>query len=129
MTTPDSIQIFVPLTIRKRSGRPRIVPPGNITQEPAESGECCNLLRAIGLAWSWRRRLGSGEFETAKDLAAAIGNHERYVSRHLRLTYLAPSVLRRLVYGREVPSITIREMTDLVTASWEKQEEVVFFGG
>jgi hypothetical protein len=44
----------------------------------------------------------------------------------LRLTYLAPEVLRRLVYGREVPSITIREMTDLVTASWEKQEEVVF---
>ena len=81
---------------------------------------------AVGLAWSWRRRLDYGEFETAKDLAAAIGNHERYVSRHLRLTYLAPSVLRRLVYGWEVPSITIRDMTDLVAASWEKQEEVVF---
>jgi hypothetical protein len=27
---------------------------------------------------------------------------------------------------RQAPSITIREMTDLVTASWEKQEEVVF---
>ena len=126
MTTSDSIQIFVPLTIRKRSGRPRIVPPDNITQEPAEAGECRNRLRAIGLAWSWRRRIDSGEFETAKDLAADIGNHERYVSRHLRLTYLAPEVLRRLVYGREVSSITIREMTDLVTASWETQEKVVF---
>ena len=126
MTTPNSIQIFVPLTIRKRSGRPRIVPPDNITQEPAEAGECRNLLRAVGLAWSWRRRLDSGKFETAKDLAAAVGNHERYVSRHLRLTYLAPEVLRRLVYGREVSSITIREMTDLVTASWETQEKVLF---
>ena len=84
------------------------------------------MSRAIGLAWSWQRRLDSGEFETARDLAAAIGNHERYVSRHLRLRYLAPEVLRRLVYGREVPNITIREMTDLVTASWEKQEEMVF---
>ena len=86
------------------------------------------MLRAIGLAWSWQRRLEPGKFETAKVLAAAIGNHERYVTRHLRLTYLAPEVLRRLVYGREVPSITIREMTDLVTASWETQEEMVFGG-
>ena len=99
MITPNSIQIFVPLTIRKRSRRPRIVPQDNITQEPS-TGECRNLLRAVGLTWSWWRRLDSGEFETAKDLAAAIGNHERYVIRHLRLTYLAPEVLRRLVYGR-----------------------------
>ena len=27
---------------------------------------------------------------------------------------------------RQAPSITIREMTDLVAASWETQEEVVF---
>ena len=55
----------------------------------------------------------------------AINNYERSVSRHLRLTYLAPDVLRRLVYGREIPSITIREMTDLVTMSWEEQEKKV----
>jgi len=126
MTSPDSMQIFVPLQLRKRGGRPRILPPDNITPEPAETGEGRALLRAIGLAWSWRRRLEAGEYETAKDLAAAIGNHERYVSRHLRLTYLAPDVLRRLIYGREIPSITIREMTDLVTMSWGEQEKVVF---
>jgi hypothetical protein len=56
----------------------------------------------------------------------ATNYHERYVSRHLRLTYLAPDVLRRLVYGRDIPSITIREMTDLVTMSWGEQEKVVF---
>jgi hypothetical protein len=35
-------------------------------------------------------------------------------------------VLGRLADVRQAPSITIREMTDLVTASWETQEEVVF---
>jgi hypothetical protein len=39
---------------------------------------------------------------------------------------LAPDVLGRLVYSREIPSITIREMTDLVTMSWGEQEKVVF---
>lgn len=126
MTSPDSMQIFVPLQLRKRSGRPRILPPETLAPEPSETGEGRALLRAIGLAWSWRRRLEAGEYETAKDLAAAIGNHERYVSRHLRLTYLAPDVLRRLVYSREIPSITIREMTDLVTMSLGEQEKVVF---
>jgi hypothetical protein len=80
------------------------------------------VIRCVWHEW----QLWAGEYETAKDLAAAIGNHERYVSRQLRLTYLAPDVLRRLAYGREIPSITIREMTDLVTMSWEKQEKVVF---
>ena len=53
MAATDSIQIFVPLTIRKKNGRPKIMPPANYlpsedqTQDP-------HILRAIGRAWGWR---------------------------------------------------------------------------
>jgi hypothetical protein len=53
-------------------------------------------LRAIGRAWSWRRRSEAGEFGMVRDLAIAMGFAERYVSRQLRLAYLAPDMLRRL---------------------------------
>ena len=45
---------------------------------------------------------------------------------YLPVAAIMPSVLEKLADVREVQSITIREMTDIVTASWETQEEVVF---
>ncbi len=93
MAVTDSIQIFVPLTIRKKNGRPKIMPPANYlpsedqTQDP-------HILRAIGRAWGWRRRMDAGEFGTVRDLAIAVGLAERHVSRQLRLAYLAPTCLQ-----------------------------------
>ena len=90
MAATDSIQIFVPLTIRKKNGRPKIMPPANYlpsedqTQDP-------HILRAIGRAWGWRRRMEAGECGTVRDLAIAVGLAERHVSRQLRLAYLAPA--------------------------------------
>lgn len=61
------------------------------TQDP-------HLLRAIGRAWSWRRRMEAGEFATIQELAEAADLAERHVSRQLRLAYLAPEIwLQNLV--------------------------------
>ncbi len=68
----ESIQIFVPLKVRKQNGRPKIMPPATYlpsedrTQDP-------HILRAIGRAWGWRRRMEAGEFNTVTDLAKAVG--------------------------------------------------------
>ena len=70
MAAVDSIQIFVPFTIRKKNGRPKIMPPANYlpsedqTQDP-------HILRAIGRAWGWRRRMDAGEFGTVAGPSAA----------------------------------------------------------
>ena len=44
-----TLGIYVPLTIRKRGGRPRILPPGEVEVE-MERGQDPHVLRAIGLA-------------------------------------------------------------------------------
>jgi hypothetical protein len=68
----ESIQSFVPLKVRKQNGRPKIMPPATYlpsedrTQDP-------HILRAIGRAWGWRRRMEAGEFNTVTDLAKALG--------------------------------------------------------
>ena len=126
MMKPDeSIQIFVPLKVRKQNGRPKIMPPATYlpsedrTQDP-------HILRAIGRAWGWRRRIEAGEFNTVTDLAKAVGLAERHVSRQLRLAYLAPGVLKRLVYKREVPAVTLLKLTDVAALPWHEQPERVF---
>ena len=53
---PETIRIVIPLTIKRRNGRPRILPPADI--EAAAEGSMADpkLLRAIARAWDWRRR-------------------------------------------------------------------------
>jgi hypothetical protein len=128
MATPDTIQIFVPLKVRKKNGRPKILPPADYlpsednTQDP-------HILRAIGRAWAWRRRMEAGEFSTMQDLANAIGVKDRYIGRQIRLAYLAPELLRRLVYKREVLALTLIELADCVELPWDEQTVVVFGSG
>jgi len=121
----DTIRVLIPLSIRKKNGRPKILPPAGYlpsedqTQDP-------HILRAIGRAWGWRRRMDAGEFTTIQELAEAVGLAERHVSRQLRLAYLAPEVLKRLVFGREVTAITIMHLTESAALPWAEQASVVF---
>lgn len=126
MSEPDDcIRIFVPFTVRRQNGRPKILAPANYlpsedrTQDP-------HILRAIGRAWGWRRRMEAGELNTVADLAKSAKLAERHVSRQLRLAYLAPSVLKRLVYQREVPAVTLLQLTDVAALPWDEQAGRVF---
>jgi len=125
MGEPDTIQVFVPLKVRRKNGRPKILPPANYlpsedqTQDP-------HILRAIGRAWSWRRRMEAGEFGTVRDLAIAVNLAERHVSRQLRLAYLAPEVLKRLTCGREASALSLYDLCFVSSLPWHEQRSRVF---
>ncbi|MFY9241168.1 MAG: hypothetical protein WAO78_20255 [Roseovarius sp.] len=77
-------------------------------------------------AEDWRRRMEVGEFGTVRDLAIALNLAERHVSRQLRLAYLAPEVLKQLVFDREITAITIMQLTESAALPWLDQAGVVF---
>ena len=54
MAEPETLRVHIPLTLRNRGGRPRILPPKEI-EVAMERGQDARLLRAIGRAWDWRR--------------------------------------------------------------------------
>jgi hypothetical protein len=125
MSASDTIQVFVPLKIRRKNGRPKIMPPADYlpSQDQAQDP---HILRAVGRAWAWRRRMEAGEFGTVRDLAIAVNLAERHVSRQLRLAYLAPEVLKRLVFGREVTAVTLMQLTESAALPWVEQAGIVF---
>ncbi len=125
MPTQDTIRVHVPLTLRKRGGRPRILPPKDV-EAATLTGQDPRLLRAIGRAWRWRKMLESGEVATITYLAADDGLSDRYLSRLTRLAWLAPEVLERLVVHREPCAITIYELCLIAALPWEEQVERVF---
>ena len=127
MTAPDTIQVFVPLKLRKKNGRPKILPPADYLPSHDQAQDP-HILRAIGRAWAWRRRMEASEFGTVRYLAIAVNLAERHVSRQLRLAYLAPEVLKRLIYKREVTAVTIIQLTECAVLAWVEQAEIVFNG-
>ena len=126
MTEPDDcIQIFVPLTVRRQNGRPKILPPADYlpsedrTQDP-------HILRAIGTAWGWRRRMERGQAATIEDIAAAESVTPAYVCRMLKLAYLAPAVLEKLLIARVPPTVSVKELAEVAELPWAEQAIVVF---
>lgn len=68
----------------------------------------------------------AGDFSTVRDLAISVNLAERHVSRQLRLAYLAPEVLKRLIYKQEVTAVTIIQMTECAMLPWTEQAVVIF---
>ena len=125
MAEPETLRVHIPLTLRNRGGRPRILPPKEI-EVAMERGQDARLLRAIGRACDWRRRLERGDVTTIADLAREEGISDRYVSRVIRLAWLSPSVLERLVLRREPTVLSIFDLCGVAELPWAEQPEKVF---
>ena len=125
MSAPTTMRVFIPLTIRKRNGRPRILPPADMM--PANDGGVDpHVLKAIAKAWSWRRKLETGAVGTIQDIAQAEDISDRYVGRMLRLAYLAPAVLEKLLVGRVPPAVSIKDLAMAAELPWAEQAAAVF---
>lgn len=122
----DTIRVLIPLTVRKNNGRPKIMPPADYLPSKDQAQDP-HILRAIGRAWGWRRRMDAGEFATIQELAEAVGLAERHVSRQLRLAYLAPELLKRLTCRSEVTAVSLYDLCFLAGAVWMAQAERVFW--
>lgn len=121
----DTIRVLIPLKVRKKNGRPKILPPADYlpsedqTQDP-------HILRAIGRAWSWRRQLETGAASTIQDIAAAEKVSDRFVSRMMRLAYLSPEVLDNLVIRRVPLALSLNDLVAVADRPWAEQMDMVF---
>ncbi len=119
------IRVIIPLTIRRRNGRPKILPPDEVTVRDGRSQDP-HVLRAIARAWNWRRQLESGAASTIQDIAAAEKVSDRFVSRMMRLAYLSPEVLEHLVIRRVPPALSLNNLVTVADRPWAEQMDMVF---
>lgn len=86
-------------------------------------------MRAIALAWSWKRKLETGEASCNQDIATAEGFTAAYVGRVVRLAYLSPAVLHKLLIERNAPAARLKDLWSAIDLPWAKQEAVIFRTG
>lgn len=123
--TTDTIRVIIPLTIRKRNGRPKILPPDDVDARNSWAQDP-HVLRAIARAWSWRRQLETGAASTIQDIAAAEKVSDRFVGRMIRLAYLSPNVLETLVITRKPPALSLNDLMAVAELPWFEQAKRVF---
>jgi hypothetical protein len=124
----DNIRVVIPLAIRQRNGRPKILPPENVADQQT-SAQDPHILKALGRAWAWRRKLESGELATVSDIAKAEKFTDRFISRTMRLAYLSPEVLERLVIMRQPTAVSWNDLVRTSYLPWAGQTERVLKPG
>jgi hypothetical protein len=120
----DTIRVVIPLTIRKRNGRPKILPPEDAGMASGRAQDP-HVLRAIARAWNWRRKLERGDHSTIRDISAAERVTDQFISRMIRLAYLSPAVLEALVITRTSPALSIYDLAAAAERPWAEQMDVV----
>ena len=125
MTKPeDTIRVVIPLTIRKRNGRPKILPPVDVLA-PEPRVQDPHILKALGRAWAWRRRLENGEVATAGELAKMECVTERFVSRTVRLAYMSPVILEGILVARDAVQLPMPNLITSTLSPWLQQTKIV----
>lgn len=121
----QTLTVIIPLSVKPRGGRKAMVTPGMLALERRQD---ITLIKAVARAFRWRRMLESGRFATINELAAAEKINSSYVSRVLRLTLLAPSLVEAILDGRQAEGVALPGLMEPFPVVWERQCEALAGG-
>ena len=105
--TDQTVTVTVPFAIRKRGGRTLVITPDGVTSAPTPRSRVDSaLLKALARGFRWRKLLETGHFATIEDIAAAENINSSYISRLLRMTLLAPEIVKAILAGNHPAGLT-----------------------
>jgi hypothetical protein len=116
---PTTLTTFIPIRIKRSSGRKVVVPASN-DAAPAHDAP---ILTALSRAFHWQRLIDEGRVKSGTEIARREGLHHTTVNELLRLTLLAPSLERAILDGRQPKTLSLiwlknNELPD----GWEAQQ-------
>jgi hypothetical protein len=76
-------------------------------------------------AFRWRKLLETGVYATVEEIAAAEKINSSYVSRVLRLTLLAPTIVEAVLDGRQPAEMTLAELMRPFQTVWLEQARIL----
>jgi hypothetical protein len=115
---------FVPLVIKRRHSSKLIEPPAGASAVKASSSFDLPLIRTLGKAFYWQRMIDTGEVANASELARVLKLEVGWVCEVLRMTRLAPDIIRAILDGRQPRHLNlhaIRGRQGEVPLDWEEQ--------
>lgn len=115
---------FVPLMIKRRHRSKLVVPPMGTDFVKVTSSFDLPLIRTLGKAFHWQRMIDTGEVTNASELARSLKLEVGWVCEVLRMTRLAPDIIRAILDGRQPRHLNLHAMRGRqgeVPLDWEEQ--------
>ncbi|HWX49970.1 MAG TPA: hypothetical protein VNZ61_18135 [Roseomonas sp.] len=126
MMTTSSITVRVPLTIRRRGGRKRVVTPDGsaLGTAPVRTRADPALVKALARAHRWKRLLEEGRNSSLSELAAAEKIDRSYLGKMLRLTLLAPDIVEAILHGQQPSELELAALLEPMPLIWNEQRSI-----
>jgi len=121
---------FVPLTIKRRHSSKLIVPPVGTTLPKAATSFDLPLLRTLGKAFYWQRMIDTGEMANASELARHFKLETGWVCEVLRMSRLAPDIIRAVLDGRQPRHLNLHALRGRqaeIPLEWDAQRRLFGF--
>lgn len=115
---------FVPLVIKRRHRSRLIVPPAGANAVKVTTAFDLPLIRTLGKAFYWQRMIDTGEVANASELARSLKLEVGWVCEVLRMTRLAPDIIRAILDGRQPRHLNLHAMRGRqgeVPLDWDEQ--------
>lgn len=119
MEPVQTVSIEVPFTIRKRGGRKQVITPDGASAWLSPRARIdSTMIKAIARGFRWRKLLETGVYGTIDEIAKAEKINPSYVSRVLRLTLLAPTIVESILDGRQPADMTLSVLLQPFAVLW-----------
>jgi site-specific DNA recombinase len=121
-----SIRREIPLRVRRRGNEMRLVIGGISGCAPKVDSA---LLKAVARARRWFDDLVFGRAASMVEIGEREEVGNRYVSRMIRLAFLAPEIVECIAEGRQPPELTTQFLSTSgdLPLSWRAQEQLLGF--
>ena len=127
MEPVETVTVEVPFTIRKRGGRKQVITPDGASAWVSPRTRIdSTMIKAIARGFRWRKLMETGVYGTIEEIAATEKINSSYVSRLLRMTLLAPSIIEEILDGRQPTKVTLAVLMRPFPVAWEEQVEAGF---
>ena len=120
--------VRIPMRLKRWGAKTEIIaPPGAPDWAPPPPSPQQAMLKALGRAHRWLKMLESGQVASMKELAEQEKIDSSYMSRILRLTLLAPDIIRAILNGQQPESLTLADLMEPLPMLWSEQRERLGF--
>ncbi len=116
----------VPMQMKRRGVEMRLIIP-NANSSPANHDHA--LIRSVAQAHRWFEELLAGDAVNIQSIAQREGMDKGAVSRTMRLVFLAPDIIERILAGTQPADLNRYKMLRLQTLpeSWQQQRAIPGF--
>lgn len=129
VNTMGNLEVFIPMLLKKKSGRKMVIAPNaidgpNLYAEPEIQEP---LVQAIVRAWAWRESIESGKIQGIYALSKKLRLDNSFVTRILKLTFLAPDITMAILKGKEPSGLSLTKLLRPFPDDWDEQRKMMGF--